>query len=57
MIGRKLAGHIFRDREELWGALQVAVHDIPPEQVIGLYRSLPDRMDAVIQARGRHTPY
>ena len=55
MIGPKLAGRVSWDVEELWQALQSAMNSIRREEVVTLYRSLSDRMAAVLLATGRHT--
>ena len=57
MMGKLVAGRTFRNTDDLWEALQKAVKTIDPQQVIALYESMPDRMEAVLQAKGRHTRY
>lgn len=57
MVLHKLRGHVFAGKDQLWSALQAAFAEISPEQVKALYDSMPNRMRAVIAARGGHTRY
>jgi hypothetical protein len=57
MVGRKLHGKIFRNRDELWDELEAAFKEITPDQVKKLYASLPNRMKAVQLSKGWHTRY
>ena len=57
IVGRKLIGRVFHNRNELWEALVAAFGSVTPTQVQRLYTSLPNRMRAVLEARGRHTRY
>jgi transposase len=46
-----------RNLEELWEACKTAFNAIPNEFINRLYDSLPNRMAAVLQAKGSHTKY
>jgi len=46
-----------RNLEELWEACRTAFYGIPNEFINKLYDSLPNRMAAVLQAKGSHTKY
>ena len=43
--------------DELWEACKTAFFAIPDDFINKLYESLPNRMDAVLQAHGSHTRY
>ena len=43
--------------DELWEACKTAFFVIPDDFINKLYESLPNRMDAVLQAHGSHTRY
>uniref|UniRef100_A0AAY4A283 Transposase n=1 Tax=Denticeps clupeoides TaxID=299321 RepID=A0AAY4A283_9TELE len=43
--------------DELWEACKTAFFAIPNDFINKLYESLPNRMDAVLQAHGSHTRY
>ena len=43
--------------DELWEACKTAFFAIPDDFINKLYESLPNRMDAVLQAHGSHTIY
>jgi hypothetical protein len=57
MVSHKLVGQVFPDRDTLWSALQVAFAEITPTQIGRLYASMPNRLQALYQARGGHTRY
>ena len=57
MVLCKLRGHVFGSKDPLWSALQTAFAEIRPDQVQGLYVSLPSRMQAAIGARGGYNGY
>ena len=57
MLTQRLSGSIFHNREQLWNALKKAAQAIPKENILRLYKSLPDRMKAVQVARGGPTRY
>ena len=57
MVGHTLVGREFHSRDELWEAQEAAFGSISPAQVQRLYKSLPNRMRAVLDARGQHTRY
>ena len=57
MMLHKLRGRVFAGKEQLWTALQAAFAAISPDQVSALDDSMPNRMRAVIAARGGHTRY
>ncbi|XP_057692438.1 uncharacterized protein si:ch211-212o1.2 isoform X2 [Corythoichthys intestinalis] len=43
--------------DELWEACNTAFFDVPDDFINKLFESLPNRMDAVLQAHGSHTKY
>ena len=46
-----------KNLDELWEACKTAFFAIPDDFINKLYESLPNRMDAVLQAHGSHTRY
>ena len=46
-----------KNLDELWEAFKTAFFAIPDDFINKLYESLPNRMDAVLQAHGSHTRY
>jgi hypothetical protein len=46
-----------KNLNELWEVCKTAVYAIPVDFINKLYESLPNRMDAVLQAHGSHTRY
>jgi hypothetical protein len=56
-VKRKLRGRRFKTQDELWTAVQQAWNTIPLSKVIKLVDSMPDRIRAVILARGGPTKY
>ena len=46
-----------KNLDELWEACKTAFFAIPDDFINKLYDSLPNRMDAVLQAHGSHTRY
>ena len=46
-----------KNLDELWEACKTAFFAIPDDFIKKLYESLPNRMDAVLQAHGSHTRY
>ena len=46
-----------KNLDELWEACKTAFFAIPDDFINILYESLPNRMDAVLQAHGSHTRY
>jgi hypothetical protein len=46
-----------KNEEELWNAVIKVYYDISKEVCQNLIKSMPDRIKAVLQARGRHTKY
>ena len=56
-IGRRLVGQVINTRDALWRAVVKAATDITPEQIRGLYRSMPHRIAVVKLARGGPTRY
>lgn len=56
-IKRNLRGRVFEDREELWRGVQAEWNNIPQEFIQNLYDSLPNRIQAVLEANGGHTKY
>lgn len=56
-IKYQLRGRVFADEEELWAEVQVQWNNIPQEFIDTLYNSLPNRMEAVLEADGGHTKY
>ena len=57
IVGRKLVGKVFANRDKLWDALVVAFAEVSSAQIRKLYASMPNRTQALIAARGRHTRY
>lgn len=57
LVLNKLRGSVFAGKDELWSALQGAFAEIQPAQIQALYHSMPNRMKAVIAAKGGHTRY
>ena len=57
MLGRKLIGQIFANRDALWAALVKACAEIDPHTIIKLYDSMPRRLLALRKARGGPTRY
>lgn len=57
LVGQKLVGHVYHGKEDLWAALQLAFASISRGQIITLYNSMPDRISALMAARGGHTRY
>jgi transposase len=57
LVLRELNGAIFAGKDQLWSALQEAFACIKPDQVKALYRSMPNRMAAVLSAKGGPTRY
>ena len=57
IVGHMMRGQVFSGKESLWTALEHAFAAIPAAKVKALYASMPDRMAAVIAARGGHTRY
>ncbi len=57
IVGRKLVGKVFSDRDALWSALQTAFAEVTPEQIRKLYASMPNRIRALYMAKGGHTRY
>ena len=55
IVGRLICGQTFRDREELWTALQSAFESVTSDQICKLVSSMPDRIQAVLMARGGST--
>ena len=43
--------------ESLYRCLQESWSNVPPDTLFNLLQSMPNRINAVIQARGGHTPY
>ena len=43
--------------ERLYRCLQESWSNVPPDTLYNLLQSMPNRINAVIQARGGHTPY
>jgi transposase len=46
-----------KNEEELWNKVVKVYYDISKEVCQNLIKSMPDRIKAVLQARGRHTKY
>ena len=46
-----------KNLDELWEACKTAFFAIPDDFINKLYESLPNRMDAVLQAHGSHSRY
>jgi transposase len=57
IVGRKLVGKVFADRDKLWDALVVAFSEVTPLQIRKLYASMPKRLQALSAASGRHTRF
>ncbi|GFS57147.1 transposable element Tcb1 transposase [Trichonephila clavipes] len=55
MMGRRL--HLPGNVDDLVGQLEQIWQEIPQETIRGVYHSMPRRVAACIQARGRSTPY
>ena len=46
-----------RNKDELWEALLEEWNAIEPEYIQKLYASLPSRVNALLQAKGKYTRY
>lgn len=57
IVGHMLRDRVFSGKEELWTELQNAFASVPASKVHALYASMPQRMEAVIAARGGPTRY
>lgn len=57
IVKRKLRGTRFQSKEQLFEAAQKAWQAIPLNNLISLVNSMPNRINAVIVARGGHTQY
>ena len=57
MVTRKLTKPAYNTKDELWAALSQAFSEITPGDVLNLYKSMPARIKAVIEAKGSHTRY
>ena len=57
LVTRQLAGRVFSGRDDLWAALVLAFGRITPDQIRGLYASMPRRLAALVKAMGGHTRY
>jgi len=53
----QLRGRIYQGEDELWEDLKEKWNQVPQDLIDRLYRSLPNRMRAVIRARGGITKY
>ena len=57
MVLQKIKGRSYATKDALWASLKVAFRQITPAQVQALYRSIPDRLQAVLVSRGGPTRY
>ena len=57
MVLQKIKGQTFANSQALWVSLKSAFAEIAPGQVSALYRSIPDRLRAVLISRGGPTRY
>ena len=44
----------YKNRNDLWAALQKVCDDLQPEEIENLTQSMDDRLFRVVQANGRH---
>lgn len=56
-VSKKLLGQTFNTKDELWNALKIAFSQISAQDILRLYDSLPSRLQALAEAKGRHTRY
>ena len=57
IVKRELRGQRFRNRDELWAAIQPIWNSIPLQKIIKLVDSMPRRLHAVRLAKGGPTKY
>ena len=57
IVGRKLVGQVFANRDALWSALVDAFGSVSPEKIRALYDSMPSRIESLLAAKGGHTRY
>ena len=50
-------GHVPTSMHQLWERIEVEWDKIPVEECLKLIETMPDRISAVIKAKGRHTKY
>lgn len=53
----EMRGKVFKNKEELWKEINFQWHQVSPEFIDGLYVGLPNRIQAVLEAKGRETKY
>ena len=58
-LKRRLASyeHVPTSMRQLWERIEVEWDKIPVEECLKLIETMPDRISAVIKAKGRHTKY
>ena len=57
ILKKKLRGKRFKKEDDLWAAVQREWNSIPLEKLIKLVDSMPNRIRAVISAKGGPTKY
>lgn len=56
-IKYNLRATVFESKDHLWAEIVKEWEKTPLDFIRGLYDSLPDRIEAVIEANGGHTRY
>ena len=56
-IAKKMAGKCFASKDDVWTEVQKQWNDVPVSFVQSLYHTMPDRLCAVIKAKGGPTRY
>jgi hypothetical protein len=57
IVKKKLKGKTYKNKDDLWNDFVIAWNEIPLDIIISLVKSMPNRINAVIRAKGGHTKY